>query len=662
MSHPIAHSLLALLLAVPSAAGSLAVRPHADDSIVEALVETRAAFLGADKEDDQIKAKLKGIEKYKDRASTYAFEALAGIRTAKAFKAMKRAISWLREEPAMGRAYASLIKFRGVEGVEDKVIDYLAKEAIGRSGRSSCVVAAATLAKFGRDARPAGIALARKAKDRAVRWEAIQPLLTPLSREGGVENLKLILRCVRPAVEDDVEAVNKALNRFKGGEVRDIFLDVLTDRKTDSTLRLILIDRYADDESEEVAEALLDCFSFRQPAVQRRAIEILSGRKGLDKVRVRLWSLVAAKDPQLRLVAIEGLARMSGDDDRWRVKLKTLMNDSEAIDRMGAARALAYRPQTEAADALHSMIEDDDWRVRLEVIRQLTAVRDSRSVAIILARMSEDTGRLRRAMARALRDLTGEDHGNTPGRWNAWWRDVQDGYELPSAEEASAKIAKLAEDRAKGETVATFYGLPVFSDRVAFVFDTSGSMNLSAAGGPPGMQGPRSGNNESAMDVAREQMLELIKRLPNGAYCNIIFFSSDVDPWKRKLTELTDKSRAKALEFIDEKEAVGQTALYDAIIEAFDDDEVDTIYILSDGLPSVGELVDPQAIRDAIAEINTVRQIEIHGVDLSGATLAGMIGRTVPLIRWLAEDSGGRYIAPGSELPEPKGKAPFGGR
>jgi len=67
---------------------------------------------------------------------------------------------------------------------------------------------------------------------------------------------------------------------------------------------------------------------------------------------------------------------------------------------------------------------------------------------------------------------------------------------------------------------------------------------------------------------------------------------------------------------------------------AMNDERVDTIFLLADGLPGGGKITDPGRIRAEIARINTTRKIRIHGIS---------IGRPSALLRDLAADTGGQY-------------------
>ena len=144
---------------------------------------------------------------------------------------------------------------------------------------------------------------------------------------------------------------------------------------------------------------------------------------------------------------------------------------------------------------------------------------------------------------------------------------------------------------------------------------------------------------------------------------HIVFYSANVRPWKDRMVVAASATRKEAIKFIDEAAVVGGTATYDALKVAFEladkakvsarkrkrkappsvpdpsgDAKVDTIILLSDGKPSVGGIIDPVAIRDAIRAINRVRQIAIH-------TVAFGADADRAFMRGLAEDSNGKFVA-----------------
>ena len=90
----------------------------------------------------------------------------------------------------------------------------------------------------------------------------------------------------------------------------------------------------------------------------------------------------------------------------------------------------------------------------------------------------------------------------------------------------------------------------------------------------------------------------------------------------------------EALEYSRGQRPGGGTNIYDALMAAFVDERVDTIYLLSDGDPSAGSVIDPALIRTRIARFNRARKVQIHCIAL---------GADNALLKGLAADSGGEY-------------------
>ena len=66
--------------------------------------------------------------------------------------------------------------------------------------------------------------------------------------------------------------------------------------------------------------------------------------------------------------------------------------------------------------------------------------------------------------------------------------------------------------------------------------------------------------------------------------------------------------------------------------------KVDTIFLLSDGKPSIGISTEPDEILAMVREANQNMGITIHTIGLSGA-------QDAYLLRTLAEENGGVYAA-----------------
>jgi len=227
--------------------------------------------------------------------------------------------------------------------------------------------------------------------------------------------------------------------------------------------------------------------------------------------------------------------------------------------------------------------------------------------------------------------MTGQPYGKSFGGWERWWDGEGKTTDLISKSDLRKRVKEEETRRLKKRSKASFFGIKIISKRVVFIIDVSGSMNE-----PMRTRYVDQSTGETRMSVAIRELKKAIDSLDRGALFNIIPFSSGVDLWLDEGVAGSDqKTRDEAKEFTDKLGAGGGTNIYGAVEAAFRDQEVDTIFVLSDGEPSVGDELDPQVIRDHIARWNEHRDIEIHCIAVGGA---------LQLLEWIAEDSGGTYV------------------
>jgi Mg-chelatase subunit ChlD len=111
----------------------------------------------------------------------------------------------------------------------------------------------------------------------------------------------------------------------------------------------------------------------------------------------------------------------------------------------------------------------------------------------------------------------------------------------------------------------------------------------------------------------------------------------------------TLKSKQAARKFVDKLQPVGATNIYDALLTSMDvalkagrgkekNPEADTIFFLTDGIPSHGRIVNPHQILEEITKRNELVGLVIHTVGVSKDQNAGFLLN-------LAKRNGGRYVA-----------------
>lgn len=148
-------------------------------------------------------------------------------------------------------------------------------------------------------------------------------------------------------------------------------------------------------------------------------------------------------------------------------------------------------------------------------------------------------------------------------------------------------------------------------------------------GSPPASSPPAV---PSKIDVARNELVDAIQRLPAGTAMNVIFFNSSVEAFAPGMFPLEEAGRDKLIGFVRDMTATGSTALVPAMRVAFLMN-ARRIVLLSDGLGNVGG-DSGTLLRDAREAMRGSVRIDTIG-----------LGREQDdeLLQALARESGGIY-------------------
>ncbi len=480
-------------------------------------------------------------------------------------------------------------------------------------------------------------------------YEGLQPIARDL-----LDNISL------PAVMRAKAA--EVLVKERGGAVVDLFIDLAkkqevtpdllrrrmaellsdlhdpkVDKKTEKLLgrgkphqRLFALIASRANQDKKVVKKLVKALSDKDPRVWRAAVEIASERRleGAEKELQKQFEKSRQEEERL-VVLMKALTRLRGEDPAWWAELEKHATGKARELRNAALSALGHYGGRKYLDLLANALSHPDWSTRLVALRALEELHIPEVIGPITGRMGEEEGRLLLEFSETLWRLTGKPFGKRPAAWKGWWQAEGEGFELIEPK-ALAKLEQQEENRRLRQvTRAEFFGIRIESTRVIFIIDISGSMNEPLRGEYVGRPG------EIRIDVAKRELTSALKALEPTALYNIITFSSGVAPWAESVASVSKKSRDEALEFVDRLAAAGGTNLYEALETAFEDPDVDTIIVLSDGEPTVGPVLQPDRIREEVARWNADRNIEIHCV---------AVGGSLRVLEWIAADSGGTYV------------------
>jgi uncharacterized protein YegL len=439
-------------------------------------------------------------------------------------------------------------------------------------------------------------------------------------------------------------ALADILVAFKDSAIeRELVLDIGKGRPEEKIFVLHAVRDLADEKINKSVHKLL---ADKDPEVVLAACELLGHRRDKEALPLFQKMVEKGKDPVILRAVFDAMTAIRGDDPAWITELTTLTANADSQVRSIALEALGKTGDKATLEKLIAALNDPNWSVRLTALEGLESLRVKEGVAAIIERMGKEEGRMLHDMASALYRLTGQPYQDNATNWANWWQKDGATFEVLSKERFE-RIHKSETEYSLRQTTrgqsgdewrlkkvdageSKFFGIQIISHRVLFVIDVSGSMeeavrNEFADGAPM-----------NRLQVAKRELKKCIEALEPGAFFNIVTFSSGVERWMEgALAAANAENREKALTYVTDLLTGGGTNLYDAVHNAFEDQDVDTIYVMSDGEPTDGGETEPFVIREHVAQWNEHRQIEIN-------TIA--IGGQFQILEWLAEDSGGTHV------------------
>jgi len=567
-----------------------------------------------------------------DQADWEVFGQLADLGSPAALKASEKATAAVKKGYVLSAAYNALLRYHD-PALREEALLFVADEVRHNGDSRHRLAAARCLPGFGEAAEPAMLDVVRTHKDDGVRALVIWPVLMRLAATNTADDARLILDVTSANVSGHWDDLRAALFAMDSDAAVEVMLRRLKSEKTELGWRELLAERLFALDQDGCNRALVTLVSNAEPTLQLIAIKA-AGERRLEQAKKAITSQLRSKDGAVAREAVIALGKIWGDEPRWRKNLGKYATSRQPAKRIGAAVALADLRTTEALELLHGLAADPDRAVRITAIREIANLRRKDGIALLIGRLAVEEPTIKLLIVRLLRLMTGEDFG-MGGRWAKWWGEHEAGFQIPTYQVALARELERAKHRDAGGTQTKFYGLAVVSKRVCFILDTSGSMSAIAKGADDRTT-TKEGKGSTRLAVAKEQLAAALRGVPDGDLFNLIFFESGVSSWSDQLTEMSASVREDALRFLGKQRPAGGTAVFDALDEAFQDDRIDTIFLLTDGDPSAGRIQDPRRLASEIARMNTTRLIQINCIS---------IGQDSALLKQLAADSSGSYKA-----------------
>ncbi|MGH7150570.1 MAG: hypothetical protein ACREIU_07725, partial [Planctomycetota bacterium] len=379
-------------------------------------------------------------------------------------------------------------------------------------------------------------------------------------------------------------------------------------------------------------------------------------------VYAALLEALEHSDATVRGLAVEGLGPALERADLFRL-LQRLF-DGEAGVRLRAVRAmraafprlrgsLPEKEERRALELLGSRLPDADPQVRLllaEFLREFPhpCLLPSLVRALEQEEKRAGTGEARLRFRVAIEDLlyrvTGLGSPPWPARrWRQWLdaRKAEEVAKLPAPTVVSTSIHR---------TASRYFGREVRSDRVVFVMDFSGSMRRTT-GTLEHDRGEGKRDPRARIDVARREFAAYLRPLEESHRFNVVVFAVGSLAAFDELAPATAENKRRAAAFVEQVPVSGSTDLFSGILRGLRcggldagsrfGTGADTVFLLTDGVPTAGAVTDPGDIVRLVTKMN-----EGSGLTLNVVDLGVRHGAFQKHLRSLAGANGGEYIRP----------------
>lgn len=502
---------------------------------------------------------------------------------------------------------------------------------------------------------------------------ALQPPSAPQT-DPTVKDFKRYFRKAKETVER-VEFV-RSLEGIDDPGVAEVLMDVLEDDEPAvAAAAATVIEQLP---SAEARAPLLEVVEDGKPDEQLGPILRAAGRGNWKEFLPLLRPHLEHKEPGVRIWAVRAVGQMDDEPSLPQV-IVIAREDDNPLVRVAAIESMVQigDEQVEAClPALLEALEAEATAVQVAGVLALRELRHRDAIGPLITLWQEGEGLVLQHIYPTLLEITDLQFGADAAQWARWWERAQENFQIPSEAQLEARREERAETAAlyvPKEGSTSFAGIQTPSREVVFVIDVSGSMEDSVLEREKFRE--KGHTRFAKMDILKRELIAAIEGLEDNVVFNVHAFASEVESWRDDLRPANGLNKRSAVNFVEDLEpiggaaaqarasaglsgsanvAAGRTNTYAALMAGLGvrDEKVrlavtrdttaeveehgDTLFFFSDGLPTVGQLVDTDEILDAVREFNEFRRIAIHAVAIGDFKKTWM--------RQLAEQNDGQFV------------------
>ncbi len=360
--------------------------------------------------------------------------------------------------------------------------------------------------------------------------------------------------------------------------------------------------------------------------------------------RELLEQMLSHAVPEIRMAAADALrigvqpeatpalsARLNLEPDE---RVATLAVDALTATVVAVGAKIDPAQLSGALDAAIQAYDKQGWRYQIAALDFFAAARSARTVPVLIGTLGryygkqppvgeKASGLIPTRAHQVLRSLTKCVFAeNRPDQWEEWWKENQATLQVDVATEA-LKLDRFV--KAAVTVTNSFFGIPVAGSRVVFVVDISGSMLFRLVRRET--TGPET-EYEHKWALAHAELKGAIERLGADCSFNVIFFSTNANAWRPKPVPASAANKKAFIADLDKINPQGGTNVWAGLQLALNAKtvdptvrvpaELDELFVLSDGLPSLGDVIDPKHILQTMLTVNEVSNIRVNTVYIGG--------------------------------------------
>lgn len=280
------------------------------------------------------------------------------------------------------------------------------------------------------------------------------------------------------------------------------------------------------------------------------------------------------------------------------------------------------------------------YAFRFNIVRALAQMEHPDAVEFLTKLRSTLDGQLRYQIDQLLDAVTVKHFHGDEARYQAW-KEGESTSQVP--QEATAEHPSESESadrdivfrpagfepesmqRIKLQRPHQYYGIDIHAKRMMFIIDHSGSMRNYWGG-------------YSRLQRAKHELIKAITDLPEDAKFGIIFYHTSVRQWRNRLLPADEENKREAIQFVKKLGLGDKTNTYGALRHSLEfDDDLEAVFVLTDGRPTVGQIVAPMAIVNDVLHRNRFRHLNFNTIGIA------VQGPTEAFLRRLAEESNGEF-------------------